>query len=166
MSGAMICRKPLIPADRLAAIRSRVPMPALVAEGLSVQRAGRGEYLALCPFHTEQTPSFRVYRDHAYCFGCGWRGDQITWLMAHERLGFFGAVHRLCNWAGIAEPAGVDLDLEQRQPECTWRPIHPIPPDAPGLITSTHRPSFQPQASRRALRVVFVAPGDGAPVPL
>jgi len=86
----MTGRKPLISADRLAKIRSRVPMPALVAEGVAVQRAGRGEYLAVCPFHAEQTPSFRVYSDHAHCFGCGWHGDQIRWLMDHDHLGFLG----------------------------------------------------------------------------
>src|ERR1700687_3276782 len=126
---AVVGRRPLIPADRLAAIRSRVPMPALVAEGLAVQRAGRGEYLAVCPFHTEQTPSFRVYPDHAHCFGCGWHGDQIGWLMDHDHLGFLGAVHHLCNWAGIIDPAGVDLDLEPRRTECEWHPIQPIPSD-------------------------------------
>jgi hypothetical protein len=127
-------RKLLISADRLAAIRSRVPMPALVAEAVAVQRAGRGEYLAACPFHIEQTPSFRIYRDHAHCYGCGWHGDQIGWLMAHARLGFLGAVHYLCKWAGIADPVGVDLDLRPQHPESGWRPIHPIPSDAPPLI--------------------------------
>jgi hypothetical protein len=131
---AMTSRKLLISADRLAAIRSRVPMPALVAEDVAVQRAGRGEFLAACPFHTEQTPSFRIYRDHAHCFGCGWHGDQVGWLMAHARLGFLGAVHRLCNWAGIADPVGVDLDQGRQHPENGWRPIHPIPYDAPPLI--------------------------------
>jgi CHC2 zinc finger len=130
----MTGRKPLISADRLAKIRSRVPMPALVAEGVAVQRAGRGEYLAVCPFHAEQTPSFRVYSDHAHCFGCGWHGDQIRWLMDHDHLGFLGAVHHLCNWAGIADPIGVDLDLEPRGAECEWHPVHPIPPDAPPLL--------------------------------
>jgi DNA primase len=102
----------LIPADRLAAIRSRIPMAALIAESVAVQRAGRGEYLAACPFHVDQTPSFRIYRDHAHCYGCGWHGDQIEWLMPHARLGFLGAVYRLCQWTGISDPIGVDLDME------------------------------------------------------
>ena len=105
----MTSRKLLISADRLAAIRSRVPMPALVAEDVAIQRTGRGEFLAACPFHTEKTPSFRIYRDHAHCFGCGWHGDQIGWLMAHARLGFLGAVHRLCNWPEATLPEGWDL---------------------------------------------------------
>jgi hypothetical protein len=130
----MTSRKLLISADRLAAIRSRVPMPALVAEGVAVQRAGRGEYLAACPFHADQTPSFRIYRDHAHCFGCGWHGDQIGWLMAHAHLGFLGAVHRLCGWAGIPDPIGADLSLWAKHDESDWRPIHPIPSDAPPLI--------------------------------
>jgi hypothetical protein len=131
----MTSRKLLISADRLAAIRSRVSMPALVAEDVAVQRAGRGEFLTACPFHIEQTPSFRIYRDHAHCYGCGWHGDQIGWLMAHARLGFVGAVHRLCNWAGIADPVGVDLEIGRQYPESDWRPIHPIPLDAPPLIS-------------------------------
>jgi hypothetical protein len=131
----MTGRNPLIRADRLAEIKSRVPMPALVAENVPVQRAGR-EYIALCPFHTEQTPSFLIYHDHAHCYGCGWHGDQVRWLMERERLGFLGAVHRLCNWAGLAEPAADDLNLNRRPAACGgWRPIQPIPPDTPVLLS-------------------------------
>ena len=129
-------RKPSISTDRLAAIKSRVPMAALVAEDIPLQRAGR-EYIALCPFHAERSPSYRVYPDgHAYCFGCGWYGDQIRWLTEYRRLGFLGAVQHLQNWAGIVDPAGVDLDIEPRQPESEWQPIYPVPSGAPELLTS------------------------------
>jgi hypothetical protein len=129
-------RKPSISPDRLAAIKARVPMAALVAEDIPLQRAGR-EYVALCVFHSERSPSLRLYPDgHAYCFGCGWYGDQIRWLMEYRRLGFLGAVQHLQSWAGIVDPAGVDLDVEPRQPDSEWRPIHPVPADAPELLTS------------------------------
>ena len=129
-------RTPSISPDRLAAIKSRVPMAALVAEDIPLQRAGR-EYVALCPFHSERTPSFRLYPDgHAHCFGCGWHGDAIRWLMEYRRHGFLGAVQHLQSWAGIIEPAGVDLDIEPRQPDSEWRPIHPVPADAPALLTA------------------------------
>jgi hypothetical protein len=130
-------RKPSICPDRLAAIKSPVPMAALVAEDIPLQRAGR-EYVALCPFHAERSPSYRVYPDgHAYCFGCGWYGDQIRWLMEYRRLGFLGAVQHLRIWAGIIDPAGVDIEIESRQPESEWRSIYPVPADAPELLTST-----------------------------
>ena len=130
-------RNPSISPDRLAAIKTRVPMAALLAEDIPLQRAGR-EYVALCPFHSERTPSFRIYPDgHGYCFGCGWYGDQIRWLMEYRHLGFLGAVQHLQNWAGEVEPVSVDLDIEPRQPESEWRPIHPVPADAPRLLTSS-----------------------------
>ena len=128
-------RRTSISPDRLAAIKSRVPMAALLAEDIPLQRAGR-EYVALCPFHSERSPSYRIYPDgHAYCFGCGWHGDVIRWLMEYRRLGFLGAVQHLQNWTGITDPAGVDLDIEPRQPDCEWRPIYPVPADAPELLT-------------------------------
>jgi hypothetical protein len=161
----MTGRKPLISTERLAAIRSRVPMPALVAEGVAVQHAGRGEYLAACPFHAEQTPSFHIYSDRAHCYGCGWHGDQIGWLMAHAGLGFLGAVHYLCNRAGIADPVRVDLDLGRQCLESDWRPFCPIPANAPVLINGggTTARVFNPKRSgeRRAwssLRPALVHP--------
>ena len=91
-------RRTSISPDRLAAIKSRVPMAALLAEDIPLQRAGR-EYVALCPFHSERSPSCRIYPDgHAYCFGCGWHGDVIRWLMEYRRLGFLGAVQHLQSW--------------------------------------------------------------------
>src|SRR5947207_2081899 len=127
-------RKPSISPHRLAAIKSRVPMAALIAEDIPLQRAGR-EYVGLCAFHSERSPSFRLYPDgHGHCFGCGWHGDAIRWLMEYRRLGFLGAVQHLQSWAGIIDPAGVDLDVEPRRPESEWMPIHPVPADAPELL--------------------------------
>lgn len=124
---------------RLAEIKARVPMPALVAERLPVYRAGGGEFLVLCPFHSEKTPSLRIYRDHAYCFGCGWYGDQFRWLMTHERLGFVGAVRHLMNWSGIVGFTTEDFDAVARQVDHGWRPICPVPVDAPPMFDCAGR---------------------------
>ena len=43
---------------------------------------------ALCPFHPEKTNSLKVYEDHWYCFGCGEKGDVITFLMKIHNLTF------------------------------------------------------------------------------
>jgi hypothetical protein len=114
-------------------------MPALVAGSIPLRRAGRDEFLGLCPFHAERSPSFRVYHDHAFCFGCGWYGDQIGWLMGYTRLGFLGAVQVLCAWTGTDDPVDADLDIESRHVESEWRPIHPVPLDAPLLIGGSGR---------------------------
>lgn len=50
----------------------------------------------LCPFHSEKTPSFHIWKDNfAFCFGCGWRGNPIKYLMDKENLTFKEAVYRL-----------------------------------------------------------------------
>jgi hypothetical protein len=53
--------------------------------------------LTVCPFHQEKTPSFRLYKNTntAYCFGCGWSGDTIKYVMETEKVGFIQAVKRL-----------------------------------------------------------------------
>ena len=130
--------KLIIPPERLAAIKARVPMPALVSMRLKVSRAGHHEYLALCPFHTEQTPSFRIYRDHAHCFGCSWHGDQFRWLMTYERMGFVGAVQYLCNWSGSTEISAEGIE-RTRQVDYGWHPILPVPEDAPALLDTFGR---------------------------
>ena len=53
-------------------IKSRLAMPEVARfYGLEMNRAG----MACCPFHDDKTPSFKVYGDHFYCFGCGATGD-------------------------------------------------------------------------------------------
>ncbi len=55
-------------------IRRRVPMPEAAARyGVEARRGGH----ALCPFHTERTPSMKIYPDGFYCFGCGTGGDVV-----------------------------------------------------------------------------------------
>ena len=50
-----------------------------------------------CPFHNEDTPSFYINKKKNYgkCFGCGWCGDTIAFIMATENIDFIKAVKRL-----------------------------------------------------------------------
>lgn len=66
--------------------------------GLKLNRSG----MALCPFHGEKTPSFKVYRDHYYCFGCQESGDVISLTMKLTGLDFIHAMDRLAADFGIA----------------------------------------------------------------
>ncbi|MCI0484815.1 MAG: DNA primase [candidate division NC10 bacterium] len=63
-------------------------------------------YRALCPFHTEKTPSFTVNpeRQIFYCFGCGEGGDVFRFLMRREGFSFPDAVRHLAGRAGIPIP--------------------------------------------------------------
>lgn len=63
----------------------RIPMRDIIGRyGLRPDRRG---YIR-CPFHTEKSASMKIYPDHAYCFGCGWYGDQIDFVSATENLRF------------------------------------------------------------------------------
>lgn len=77
-----------------------------VVEGyLPLKQAGK-YYRALCPFHTEKTPSFTVNpeRQIFYCFGCGEGGDVFRFLMRREGFTFPEAVRHLAQRAGIPLP--------------------------------------------------------------
>jgi len=77
-----------------------------VVEGyLPLKQAGK-YYRALCPFHTEKTPSFTVNpeRQIFYCFGCGEGGDVFRFLMRREGFTFPEAVRHLAHRAGVPLP--------------------------------------------------------------
>lgn len=106
--------------DDLAAIRDRVNVHDLLeAGGVQLRRSGAaGSYKALCPFHTENTPSFTVseQRGTYHCFGCGEHGDVFTWVMRHDGLDFPEAVRHLGAQAGVDLPEpGADDDDPNRQ---------------------------------------------------
>lgn len=63
----------------------KIPMRDIIGRyGL---RPDRGGYIR-CPFHTEKSGSMKIYPDHAYCFGCGWYGDQTDFVSVMENLSF------------------------------------------------------------------------------
>lgn len=53
------------------------------------------KHFSICPFHSEQKPSFYTKRGWGFCFGCGWKGDVIKFLMERDGLTFIEAVKRL-----------------------------------------------------------------------
>jgi len=92
------------------ALKARVALSALVGRAVEWDRrrsnAGRGDWWACCPFHTERTPSFHVddRRGFYHCFGCAASGDHLRWLMDGEGLEFRAALARLREIAGVAAP--------------------------------------------------------------
>lgn len=78
---------------------------ALVGAVTGLKKAG-SSWKGLCPFHGEKTPSFHVHPDRGfyYCFGCGAKGDAITFVRETEKLEFAEAVAYLARRAGIPLP--------------------------------------------------------------
>ncbi|MGB9561214.1 MAG: DNA primase, partial [bacterium] len=77
----------------------------LVSEYTRLRKSGK-DYVGLCPFHNEKTPSFHVNVELGlfHCFGCGKGGDIITFLREKENLSYKEAIIYLAKRAGIPIP--------------------------------------------------------------
>ncbi|MDR3326500.1 MAG: DNA primase [Rhodospirillaceae bacterium] len=95
-------------------ISSRVSLVKIVNSRVRLIKRGRN-YLGLCPFHNEKTPSFTINEDRGfyYCFGCGAKGNVITFEMHARGLNFPEAVKSLAIEAGIKIPVQNSKDREQ-----------------------------------------------------
>ena len=89
-------------ADIVAVVSARTPL-----------RKTGGRYLGRCPFHEERTPSFSVNATEKlyYCFGCGAKGDLITFVRETEQLDFAGAIE----W--LADRFNVQIEHEETSPQ-------------------------------------------------
>ena len=102
------------PPQFLDEIRNRVSLASVVSRSVKLVRRGR-EYVGLCPFHNEKTPSFTVVEDKAFyhCFGCGAHGDVIGFSMRVGGAGFREAVESLAKEAGLQIPDELPEDRER-----------------------------------------------------
>ena len=88
--------------DDIERLRSTVSIVDVVGQFVSLRKVGRN-WVGLCPFHAEKTPSFNVREETGRykCFGCDQSGDVFTFVQQHEHLDFVGAVEFLAAKAGI-----------------------------------------------------------------
>ena len=89
--------------DEVARIREKVDVVSLISEFVPLKKTG-ANFKALCPFHSEKTPSFVVSAERQiwHCFGgCGKGGDCFTFLMEYENLEFPEALRILAKRTGI-----------------------------------------------------------------
>ncbi len=94
-----------IPEPTIHEIRERIDIVDLIGRYLSLRPSGRN-FVGLCPFHNEKTPSFNVSRERQiwHCFGCGEGGHVFSFLVRHENLTFPEAVRQLAHECGIEIP--------------------------------------------------------------
>jgi DNA primase len=98
----------MIPEEKVREIAERISILEVVSDYVQLRRAG-ANYVGLCPFHGEKTPSFNVNpaREIFHCFGCGTGGNAFSFIMRIEGLSFPEAVKHLARKAGI--------EIEERQ---------------------------------------------------
>ncbi|NLC17894.1 MAG: DNA primase [Clostridiales bacterium] len=86
-------------------VRNRNDIVSVIGSYIKLQKKG-SNYMGLCPFHNEKTPSFAVNaaKQFYHCFGCGAGGNVFTFIMEYENYSFPEALKLLADRAGIKLP--------------------------------------------------------------
>lgn len=95
----------MIPQGFIQDLLARIDIVEVIGRHLPLKKAGQN-YLGLCPFHGEKTPSFTVSpsKQFFHCFGCGAHGSAIGFLMDQRGLGYVEAIKELAQQAGVTVP--------------------------------------------------------------
>jgi DNA primase len=101
-----------IPQSFIQELLSRVDVVDIVGKYVQLKKGG-ANFMGLCPFHGEKSPSFSVSptKQFFHCFGCGKNGNAIGFLMEHAGMTFIEAVKDL------AQQTGMQVPEEQVSPE-------------------------------------------------
>jgi len=102
----------VISQNTIQQILSRIDILEVIGGFIRLKRRG-ANYLGLCPFHNEKTPSFTVSpsKEIFKCFGCGKSGNTISFLMEHEKLSYVEAL----KW--LATKYNVEIEETESSPE-------------------------------------------------
>jgi DNA primase len=91
-----------IPESKIEEIRNSTSIVDVISEYVQLRKRGKN-YIGLCPFHNEKTPSFTVSEDKQifHCFGCHEGGNVYKFLMDYKKISFIEAVQELAEQQGI-----------------------------------------------------------------
>ena len=110
----------MIPQSFIVELLSRVDVVDVVGRYVQLRKAG-SNFLGLCPFHGEKSPSFTVTpsKQFYHCFGCGAHGSAISFLMEHAGMTFPEAVADLAQGVGLTVPqeSGSGPQQARRDPD-------------------------------------------------
>ncbi|MFZ4621308.1 MAG: DNA primase [Bacteroidota bacterium] len=92
-----------IPQEKIDEIRAASDVVDVISTYVRLKKRGK-DYLGICPFHQEKTPSFSVSaaKQMFYCFGCHRGGDVVKFVMEYEKSSYIEALEQLAERAGIA----------------------------------------------------------------
>ncbi len=96
--------------NKIEEIRSAASIVDVISGYVQLRKRGKN-FLGLCPFHSEKTPSFTVSEEKQifHCFGCHTGGNVFKFLMEYEKISFVEAVQEL------AEELGIPLEFDQQE---------------------------------------------------
>jgi DNA primase len=94
-----------IPQAFIQELLARADVVEIVGRYVQLKKSG-ANFVGLCPFHTEKSPSFSVSpsKQFYHCFGCGKSGDAIRFLMEHAGMNFVEATKDLAGQYGMEVP--------------------------------------------------------------
>lgn len=97
--------------ETIERIKNENDIVDIISETVRLKRSGRN-YMGICPFHHEKSPSFSVSQDKQIykCFGCGEAGNVLTFVMKQKNLNFIEACKLLAEKANIPLNLGGDED--------------------------------------------------------
>src|ERR1700710_1559302 len=107
----------MISPQTIQQILSRIDIIEIVGSFVKLKKRGVN-YLGLCPFHNEKSPSFTVspVKEIYKCFGCGRSGNSISFLMEHEKYTYVEALRWLANRYNVElEETEASPEVKQKQ---------------------------------------------------
>jgi DNA primase len=99
-------------------VRKAADIVEVIGQYVQLKKAGQN-YVGLCPFHSERSPSFTVNQDKQiyHCFGCGRGGDVFTFWMEYHNLSFPQSLEDLAERYHIPLPQRRDVAAERKKEE-------------------------------------------------
>ena len=107
----------MISPSTIQQVLSRIDIIDIISSFVKLKKRG-SNYLGLCPFHNEKTPSFTVSpsKEIYKCFGCGRSGNSISFLMEHEKYSYVEALRWLANKYNVEiEETETSPEIKQQQ---------------------------------------------------
>jgi len=144
-------------------------VPIIESEGIELRQRGR-DFWALCPFHEDRTPSFKVSpeRKSFHCFGCGEHGDGIDFVMKRRGISFVEALRALGLRRGRPSPPdpSVIRQRELKKAFDAWRRSYRIELSDESIHIHSLRQAAKDRQTPLPEGLVFILAGELAKLPV
>lgn len=133
--------------EKIEEIKSAVNIVDIIAQYVHLSKSG-SNYLGLCPFHGEKTPSFNVNgaKQFYHCFGCGKSGDVFKFIEEYKQVSFIDAVSE------AAEISGINIEINKRSTkESPYQPIYELHTQAARVYHTVLTATKEGEAARTYL---------------